>query len=236
MLIGEKIRQLRQASEMTQPALASALGIEQSYLSKLENGKSLPSAELFEQLLRVFKVTKSELLTDLHPLHIERDLSQIPAIKDTLQASRLRNKKLKTHLLLMAGCCFVLGMGVLATYFTKLYHTVNYQYISYGIVLPGESKDIFRNWQQQYLSRIGPEFKTATAEMHRRKDEMYVSTSEYRGEVYSEALPDNRSRTYYREGQRDIPNRLIEALALAIAVMLLAASIYLLYVERRLAR
>jgi len=43
MNFGERIKQLRTARNMTQPQLAEAIGIEQSYLSKLENDKSVPS-------------------------------------------------------------------------------------------------------------------------------------------------------------------------------------------------
>jgi len=37
MNFGDRIRQLRQDKGLTQPELADAMGIEQSYLSKLEN-------------------------------------------------------------------------------------------------------------------------------------------------------------------------------------------------------
>jgi len=43
MNFGERIKQLRTERNMTQPQLAEAIGIEQSYLSKLENDKSVPS-------------------------------------------------------------------------------------------------------------------------------------------------------------------------------------------------
>ena len=46
MNFGDKIRQLRKDKNFTQPELAEAMGIEQSYLSKLENGKSLPSNDV----------------------------------------------------------------------------------------------------------------------------------------------------------------------------------------------
>jgi len=48
MNIGEKIKQLRTEKNLTQPQLAEAIGIEQSYLSKLENDKSTPSADIFQ--------------------------------------------------------------------------------------------------------------------------------------------------------------------------------------------
>ena len=54
MNFGDKIRQLRTDKNLTQPELAAAMGIEQSYLSKLENGKSLPSNDMLQRILDVF--------------------------------------------------------------------------------------------------------------------------------------------------------------------------------------
>ena len=47
MNFGEKLKQIRTQKNLTQPQMAEAIGIEQSYLSKLENDKSIPSAEMF---------------------------------------------------------------------------------------------------------------------------------------------------------------------------------------------
>ena len=50
MQFGEKLKQLRQERNLTQPDLADKLGIEQSWLSKLENDKCHPSSELLGKL------------------------------------------------------------------------------------------------------------------------------------------------------------------------------------------
>ncbi|MEQ8954557.1 MAG: helix-turn-helix transcriptional regulator, partial [Gammaproteobacteria bacterium] len=51
MNFGEKLRLLRTEKGWHQPELAEKLGIEQSYLSKLENGHSLPSGEILDNVL-----------------------------------------------------------------------------------------------------------------------------------------------------------------------------------------
>lgn len=43
MNFGEKLKRIRTEKNLTQPRFAEAIGIEQSYLSKLENDKSQPS-------------------------------------------------------------------------------------------------------------------------------------------------------------------------------------------------
>ena len=56
MNFGEKVKQLRTERNLTQPQLAQAIGIEQSYLSKLENDKSVPSADIFQAILKAFGI------------------------------------------------------------------------------------------------------------------------------------------------------------------------------------
>lgn len=57
----ENLRTLRLARGLTQPALAEKAGIEQSYLSKLENGRSRPSEEVLARLAQALEV-KAEAL------------------------------------------------------------------------------------------------------------------------------------------------------------------------------
>ena len=65
MDFGEKIRQLRNNKDLTQPEAAEAMGIEQSYLSKLENDKSLPSNDVLNRILDVFGLEIGDLVSDL---------------------------------------------------------------------------------------------------------------------------------------------------------------------------
>jgi transcriptional regulator with XRE-family HTH domain len=51
MNFGERLKQIRTEKGLTQPQFAQLAGIEQSYLSKLENDKSVPSAEMFTTIL-----------------------------------------------------------------------------------------------------------------------------------------------------------------------------------------
>jgi len=65
MNFGAKLRELRQEKKLTQPELAQSLGIEQSFLSKLETGKSLPSSEVFTRILQVFDMDVGDMVDDL---------------------------------------------------------------------------------------------------------------------------------------------------------------------------
>src|SRR5262249_42306739 len=58
----ENLRTLRLARGLTQPMLAEKAGIEQCYLSKLENGRSKPSEDVLTRIAQALEV-KPEALT-----------------------------------------------------------------------------------------------------------------------------------------------------------------------------
>lgn len=62
---GEKLHTLRLRHEMTLKELAHELGLTaHSYISELEAGKKLPTAEFVLNIARLFEVTTDELLKD----------------------------------------------------------------------------------------------------------------------------------------------------------------------------
>ena len=62
MSFNENLRTLRLARGLTQPILAEQAGIEQSYLSKLENGRSRPSEEVLGRLAQALEVKPETLI------------------------------------------------------------------------------------------------------------------------------------------------------------------------------
>lgn len=62
---GEKLRTLRARRGMTLKELAGELGLTaHGYISELEAGKKLPTAEFVLNVARLFEVTTDELLKD----------------------------------------------------------------------------------------------------------------------------------------------------------------------------
>src|SRR6187431_1232921 len=86
MNIGEKIKQLRTDKNLTQPQLAQVIGIEQSYLSKLENDKSIPSADIFQAILKAFGVDVATFLEGVDEKQVYRDLRQVPEVSNHINA------------------------------------------------------------------------------------------------------------------------------------------------------
>ncbi len=60
--IGEKIKELRKAQDITQEKLADYLNISYQAVSKWENGLALPDITLVPQLANFFGVSADELL------------------------------------------------------------------------------------------------------------------------------------------------------------------------------
>jgi transcriptional regulator with XRE-family HTH domain len=62
---GQKLRQLRTYHRMTLTALAQALGHSaHGYISEIESGKKMPTAEFVLNVARLFQVTTDELMKD----------------------------------------------------------------------------------------------------------------------------------------------------------------------------
>ena len=83
--LGEQFKKLRTEKGLSQPELAELAGIEQSYLSKLENDKSLPSSEVLRKLLSALNLTLAELLTPLDKNYIKTNLLAINDIEQLFQ-------------------------------------------------------------------------------------------------------------------------------------------------------
>jgi transcriptional regulator with XRE-family HTH domain len=62
VLIGENIRRYREKKNLTQAALADALGATQGYISDLESGKRTPRVRRIAKIAEVLKIPPSYLM------------------------------------------------------------------------------------------------------------------------------------------------------------------------------
>lgn len=234
MDFGSKIKALRYQKQWTQPQLADAMGIEQSYLSKLENGKSIPSADIFSLLLNVFELPTETLLADVDPPFIRDKLSHIPEVAHLLIRNQSRTfYRTKRWLLTSAALCIVgISLGC-ASYFALIFPENLHAYRSLGVVQEGESKEVFR----KYLIKISGSFDEVISqkirELENRLDEDFLVTSQYRGPAFN--IPtEGGSRTYHLEETRSV-NRAENHYLLLLAVLLLTSGLFGFILERRLA-
>lgn len=99
MTLGQQIKTLRVEKNLSQPELANAIGIEQSYLSKLENDKSTPSNDIFRKLLVGLDISIEELIKPMNSAYIKSHLIQIPDIDNWYRAKFKVSRRFSTKLI-----------------------------------------------------------------------------------------------------------------------------------------
>lgn len=62
--IGEKLRILRTRQNLTSRELGAALGVSNSYIIRIENGKKRPSIDLVAKIANFFHVSTDQLIFD----------------------------------------------------------------------------------------------------------------------------------------------------------------------------
>lgn len=223
MNLGEKLRQYRHERNLTQPELAEAMGIEQSYLSKLENGKSLPSNDVLNRILDVFAIDLGELLDGLDQ-GVRNQLRQIPDVAEHLRRDKERLIGNRRRWLLTSSILVALGVGLIYAGWAQLFFSDTiYEYESKGIVLEGEPKHIFREARNPL-----------DLEMRARLDEDFLQTTRYAGEVFNVPV-EGGSRTYYLYERSSIDRWQNKAVTFMGVLMLVFGSIGLV-LEQKLAR
>ena len=206
MNFGEKLRDLRNEKKWTQPDLADAIGIEQSYLSKLENEKSLPSDNTLSRILEVFEIGIGELLNELDQ-RTKNQLRQLPQVADYLAREKRLLIQTRRRWLMISVALISIGVALIYAGRVHLFFPDHvYQYVSQGIVLDGEPKEIFEK-NRVYIPNSLREDNAATQEylaaIRARVNEHYVVTSEFRGRIYNLQV-EGGSRTYYADGETQI--------------------------------
>lgn len=210
MNIGERIKQIRAEKNLTQPQLAEIIGIEQSYLSKLENDKSIPSAEIFQSLLKGLEMTAADFLQGIDKDSMHKQLKHIPEVANHLTAqTTIKVHSVKKWLYTSAILC-ILGLTLIVTgYRGLIFSNSVYQYESRGVTKPEEPLDIFHDryvlaaflfkTQLHYLSKEQTD-ELVTFETKRKKLSIEIKDN-FLGKTYIEKA-DGGFRTYYLTHQQ----------------------------------
>ena len=233
MNFGDKIRQLRVDKNLTQPELAAAMGIEQSYLSKLENGRSLPSDDMLLRILDVFGTDVGELVDDLDQGD-RNQLRQIPTVAEHYNRQKQLLIGNRRRWLLVSTVFVALGVALIyAGYAHMFYPNTVYIYESHGIVLEGESKEIFRD-PAIPRDATNEEASAIINDLLQRRDEKFLQLDEFAGEIFNVSV-DGGSRTYYLQNDREIDPWQNKAITF-IGVLLAVFGAIGLLLEKKLAR
>ena len=242
MNFGEKLKQLRTDKNLTQPQLAEAIGIEQSYLSKLENDKSIPSAEIFQAILKALAVDVGTLLDNIDKKFIHSQLRQIPEVNNYLHASLVCEiHHFKKWLFGSATAC-VFGLSlIVGGYMGFIFSNVHYAYYSEGVVTNNEPADIFDHYHQIYtyqsragiISEIEESKLIAEIESTRRRPE-HLDQTTYQGEFFKRDVAGGFRQFSLRK--TDSIRRMENNLLMFVGTLLAFAGLFGFIVENRLRR
>lgn len=93
MALGEKLRELRESHGLFLRQVASALEVDNAYISKFEKGEKLPLKKHIKKLSDFFNVSEKELLTLWLSDKLMEVLQDEPTAEESLQLTINRIKK-----------------------------------------------------------------------------------------------------------------------------------------------
>ncbi|WP_417494189.1 helix-turn-helix domain-containing protein [Maricaulis sp.] len=201
MKFGDYLKRVREDRGWTQPEAALKVRIEQSYLSKLETGKSSPSSEVFARLQSVYGLDPADIARQLDPAELAqlRDVAPVHAAANSI----LRRAVQMSRGWMIAGlACLFLGGGSIGL--ASLAEEVSYEeylYRSIGVIAAGEHPDVYdvltRPAQPEGEAMVtGGAGQTALRarqiEMLERVDEEFRTLREARGDGFYESVEGGR--------------------------------------------
>ena len=143
MNFGDYIKAHRLDRSWTQPEAAAKARIEQSYLSNLETGKSIPSPEVYQRLVDTFGIETKALISSLFPAELDR-LREIDAVREALLKQERTHKRTARIWLYTGLTMLICGGALLGLSHLDPDRTIErYTYQSYGVIQSGESLNYF---------------------------------------------------------------------------------------------
>ena len=88
--IGSHIRTLREEAEMPLRKLASLLEIDQSTLSKIERDERKANLQLIEQIAKIFKVDKKDLLVSFYSDIVSYEIEDVSNYSEILKVAEAK--------------------------------------------------------------------------------------------------------------------------------------------------
>ena len=234
MKFGEFLRGLRDKQKWTQPEAANKIDIEQSYLSKLETGKSYPSEDIFDRLVNIYQVDIQEMHQKVSSTELDK-LKEIKQVRGVILSNAQARNSSNQRWLVMGLMMLVFGAGAFALAIVPKQAEAEYIYRSQGIVLPGEELSVFDVIEESLTSnnlQDNSDFLVKRKSMLARIEQVDKTVSQYKGDAY--IVKVSNGRRYYqlldkREEQRDYSNRWF----ITPALMFFFGSFGCFYIARR---
>jgi transcriptional regulator with XRE-family HTH domain len=192
MNFGERLKQIRTDKGLTQPQFAQLAGIEQSYLSKLENDKSVPSAEMFSTILAALGMDAATFLQDVDREVLATTLRHIPAVTQVAAGEVAAQVHHTKCWLFGSAAAWVLGFAMMLAANDGIFFSNKlYKYSSPGVIRAGEAENIFEKHREIVGLRIVAKV-IAPEEAHRQMSEFQAN----RARPLTVEWPESRGTTY----------------------------------------
>jgi transcriptional regulator with XRE-family HTH domain len=206
MKFGDYLRQKREEKNWTQPEASAAAGIEQSYLSKLETGKSWPSEEVFGRVASAYSIDVDDMVRRVASSELSR-LREIVAVRSAILEIQNGQRTFARGWLVASLLCLIVSgacLGVMLLANDTVRHEATYR--SMGVLADGEPLEAFLTLDQGIDPRAQNylELEIQRQKMLQRIDEKRVLTSEPRGFFFIEKV-DGGLRYYGLLDSRQLP-------------------------------
>ena len=236
MKFGEYLKAQRENAGWTQPEAASKIAIEQSYLSKLENDKAVPSAEIFDRLMQAYQFTVKQISEQVTSTELEK-LKDIVLVREFIVTSKKADNANRKKWLLAGLFMLMLGSLIFSAGIAmKEYYNETYIYESQGIVNSDEPITLFTEMPAygmfEILMRSEPERKMLTEHpLFGRLDYQQISWDHDRGTFYDISV-DSGKRRFNFVGQKITPNRTFHYAFVSLGAMLMIGGLACFYLAR----
>lgn len=234
MTLGELLKELRLAKGLSQPELAAKINIEQSYLSKIENGKSLPSSDILHKVLSSLDSSLQQVIDDHRLVGELSKLKQLPEVSALLNKRHQHIMYFQRKILMISSLLIVLAAVLFYTGFNKVFFTDDvYAYQSDGVLALNEPNDLLSNWEKYYLNYekalLGKD-KSLLEQLNQyqlkiaaRQQPHTKLLYEFKGYQFVEEVAEGKRVYYQLSGfelkQRHIANAWLEIIGVALFVM-----------------
>lgn len=225
MKFGDYLRQAREKHGWTQPEAAAKANIEQSYLSKLETGKSYPSEDIFTRLISVYGLDVKDMATNLFSAELDK-LREIGEVRAIVLARQQTEAGFVRSWLIAGLVMLMLSGGTLGlAYSTQENVDIEYLYRSEGVIGEHESPMIFHFLETGKDDSQGKNFGA-------RVDYKYLTLSENRGDSFIEKVEGGyRQYSLYDTNARHYPSAI--SWHYAFGFMFLFGGLGCFYISRR---
>jgi transcriptional regulator with XRE-family HTH domain len=238
MTLGEFLKVQRESNQWKQPEAAQKIEIAQSYLSKLENDKAVPSADIFDRLMAVYQFSMQQISEVVQSSELEK-LKDIVVVREFILSTRKRRDKDKRRFLLAGVVMSMLG-GLLLSFGVVMhdYDERSYIYESKGILKPTDNDYVFMGMPEYQLFKVIMRNNDAyTKELQQRPifdrlDYQQQIQELDLGAFYTAEIEGGKRRFQLVKMSKK-SNKVPFYIGMSLGIMLLVGSVSLFYVSRR---